>query len=168
MSALEIRLATNRDLKALLAIEEASFDEPWSAGLLRSELELTATRRYSVATSGGSVLGYLGLMRIDEDVHVNTIATAIDARGQGIATRLLLEGIEAVLAEGGRHLTLEVAATNLSAQSLYRRFGLAPVGVRRGYYAGGVDAIVMWCRDMDSGEEMARRAMIAASLGSEP
>lgn len=166
MSDLAIRLASARDLKALLAIEEASFDEPWTAGLLRSELALSATRRYSVAVTSRSIVGYLGLMRVDEDVHVNTIATAADHRGQGIATRLLLEGIAASLAEGGRHLTLEVAANNLSAQALYRRFGLAPVGVRRGYYAGGVDALVMWCREMDSHEEQARRAEIAASLGS--
>lgn len=166
MSEVAIRRATRRDLSRLVAIEEASFDEPWTAGLLRSELELTATRRYSVATVDRHIVGYLGLMRIDEDVHVNTIATDPTRRGQGIATTLLLEGIDAVLEEGGRHLTLEVAATNASAQALYRRFGLAPVGVRRGYYAGGVDAIVMWCRDMDSDDEVARRRGIASSLGS--
>jgi ribosomal-protein-alanine N-acetyltransferase len=168
VSGLAIRLATTRDLRRMLAIEQVSFDEPWTEGLLRSELELRSSRRYSVATQGRAVIGFLGLMAIDEDVHVNTIATDPAHRSNGVATALLLEGIDGVLAMGGRHLTLEVAATNEGAQALYRRFGLAPVGVRRGYYAGGVDAIVMWCRDLDSEGEVARRAEIAASLASRP
>ena len=39
---------------------------------------------------------------------------------------------------------LEVRADNPRAQDLYRRFGFADVGVRRGYYQpSGMDAIVM-------------------------
>ncbi len=45
---------------------------------------------------------------------------------------------------------------NEPAVALYRRFGLAPVGVRSGYYAGGADALVMWVRDIDSEAYAAR------------
>jgi ribosomal-protein-alanine N-acetyltransferase len=31
---------------------------------------------------------------------------------------------------------------------LYRRFGFAPVGVRKQYYENIEDAIVMWCHDI--------------------
>ena len=32
---------------------------------------------------------------------------------------------------------------------MYRRFGFAPVGVRKNYYENVEDAIVMWAHDID-------------------
>ena len=168
MRPLRIRPATTRDLRALVRLEEASFPEPWNENLLRSEIQGGPSRRYSVAVLGRRIVGCLGLMTVDDEVHINTLSTDPSHRGEGIATRLLLEGIGAVVSSGARHLTLEVAASNQSAQSLYRKFGLAPVGVRRGYYANGEDGLVMWAYDLDQPDEVARRASIAASLGSEP
>ena len=168
MSLLEIALVDLGDLEALVGIEELSFPDPWSAELLRGELELPRSRRYTKALRDGEIVGYLGLMFVDDEVHVNTLATLPASQGRGVATRLLLEGIEASLERGGRHLTLEVAVSNQRAQALYRRFGLAPVGVRKRYYAGGEDALVMWLRDLDEDAERRRRAAIAESLGSEP
>ena len=50
-----------------------------------------------------------------------------------------------------------MAANNEPAQTLYRRFGFAPVGVRKNYYPiTGQDALVMWAYDVDT-EEYARR-----------
>ena len=41
--------------------------------------------------------------------------------------------------------SLEVRASNESAKALYRKFGIAPVGIRRGYYqSNGEDALIMW------------------------
>ncbi len=52
---------------------------------------------------------------------------------------------------GVRHLSLEVAASNEPAQTLYRRFGFAPVGIRKNYYPiTGEDALVMWAYDIDT------------------
>ena len=49
--------------------------------------------------------------------------------------------------------------------ALYKRFGLAPVGVRPNYYPEtGEDALVMWARDIDSDEYAERLAAIEASL----
>ncbi|HZB72910.1 MAG TPA: hypothetical protein VE395_12280, partial [Acidimicrobiales bacterium] len=47
----------------------------------------------------------------------------------------------------------EVRMGNGAAQDLYRRFGFAPAGVRKGYYAEtGEDALVMWAHDIDGAE----------------
>ena len=54
-----------------------------------------------------------------------------------------------------------MAANNEPAQALYRRFGFAPVGVRKNYYpVTGQDALVMWAYDIDTEEyaPAARRA----------
>lgn len=166
MSALSIRPATIRDLRALVRLEEACFPEPWNENLLRSEIGAGPSRRYTVAVLGRKIVGCLGLMTVDDEAHVNTLSSDPAHRGQGVATRLLLDGIDACLADGIRHLTLEVAASNLAAQGLYRKFGLAPVGVRRGYYAGGEDGLVMWVYDLDRPDEIRRREGIARSLFS--
>ncbi len=62
-------------------------------------------------------------------------------------SRLIRDAIEM----GARHLTLEVRTGNEAARRLYHRFGLAPVGVRPGYYQGE-DALIMWAHDIDSPE----------------
>ena len=86
--------------------------------------------------------GYIGFMIVDDEAHITTIATAADYQRMGVATTLLLDGIATLLPAGIKHLTLEVAAGNEPAQSLYRRFGFAPVGVRKNYYqVTGEDAL---------------------------
>jgi len=69
-----------------------------------------------------------------------------------------------LVADGVRHVSLEVAANNEPAQMLYRRFGFAPVGVRKNYYpVTGQDALVMWAYDVDSPEYAARLEALAAA-----
>jgi ribosomal-protein-alanine N-acetyltransferase len=58
-----------------------------------------------------------------------------------------------------------VRVSNDAAQSLYQRFGFAPAGVRKGYYAEtGEDAIVMWVHDIGTDEYAARLAGIESSI----
>ena len=43
--------------------------------------------------------------------------------------------------------------SNKGAQEMYRRFGFAPVGVRKNYYQEtNEDALVMWVHDIDAPE----------------
>jgi ribosomal-protein-alanine N-acetyltransferase len=70
------------------------------------------------------------------------------------------------LAAGANSLTLEVRVSNRSAQALYQRFGMAPVGVRKRYYKDE-DALVMWVHDIDSSEYRARLEEIEASLSGD-
>jgi [ribosomal protein S18]-alanine N-acetyltransferase len=74
-----------------------------------------------------------------------------------IGTRLLLALAHTARGWGCTGLTLEVRMGNAPAQELYRRFGFAPAGVRKGYYAEtGEDALVMWAHDID-GQAYAER-----------
>ena len=166
MTELVIEAMRHRDLRRVVEIEKDLFPDPWSLALLRSELDAGPSRRYTKAVVAGQIVGYLGLMFVEDEVHVNTLGVSTRSQGLGMASRLLLDGFEAALDRGARHGTLEVAVSNEPAKALDRRFGLAPVGVRRGYYGRGEDALVMWVRDIGSEAEMARRAAIAESLGS--
>ena len=150
---LRIEKLKRRDLRHVLPIENAVFPEPWSVAVFNSELALRRGRRYRAAWNGDQMAGYIGFMMVDEEAHITTIATAPAYQRAGVATALILDGIHALRGTGTKHLSLEVAAGNEPAKALYRRFGFAPVGVRRNYYPRtGEDALVMWVYDIDSEE----------------
>lgn len=140
-----IRPAERRDIDELLDIEESRFDDPWTRGVLIDELSQPATRRYTVAVVAGRVVGYLGVMYVLDELHVNTIAVRAEYEGRGVAASLLDDAVADALARGIRRATLEVAISNERAQRLYRRYGFAPVGVRPRYYERtGEDALICW------------------------
>ncbi len=154
---LRIDKLRRRDLRALLPIEARVFPEPWSVAVFNSELALRKGRLYRAAWDGNELAGYIGFMIVDDEAHMTTIATAPSHQRAGVATTLIIDAIGTLLAGGVKHLSLEVAANNDPAQTLYRRFGFAPVGVRKNYYpVTGQDAIVMWAYDIDS-DDYARR-----------
>ncbi|HUC05854.1 MAG TPA: ribosomal protein S18-alanine N-acetyltransferase [Acidimicrobiales bacterium] len=150
---LRIEKLKRRDLRHVLPIEAAVFPEPWSVGVFNSELALRHGRLYRAAWRGDALVGYIGFMIVDDEAHVTTIATSPAHQRAGVARTLLIDGIRTLVPMGVKHLSLEVATGNEAAQSLYRRFGFAPVGVRKNYYSvTGEDAIVMWAYDVDTPE----------------
>jgi ribosomal-protein-alanine N-acetyltransferase len=158
-----------RHLRAVLRIEKAVYPTPWSMGLYLAELSAPTGRTYLVARSGSRVVGYGGTMHVVDEAHVTTLAVHPHRHGRGIGARLLLALVRDAVAEGLTSLTLEVRADNAAAQALYRRFGLAPVGVRRGYYrpsgpAPAADAVVMGAEDIGGAAYGARLDRIEAAL----
>jgi ribosomal-protein-alanine N-acetyltransferase len=153
------------DVPAVSTLEREIYPEPWSARIFFDELA-QGNRTYIVVTSDAEILGYGGLMLIEDDAHITTLAVVPGFRRMRLGTRLLLTLVEKALAAGARHLTLEVRATNTDAQRLYERFGFAPVGKRKGYYAGE-DAIVMWALDVDAEEYGLRLEEIRGELATE-
>ncbi len=168
-SAVRIVPLRRRHLRHVVQIEEANYPRPWSSTVFLSEIAQRRSRRYTVATIGPLVVGYCGLMVVAEDGHITTLTVDTAWHRRSIGTVLLLDQARAAATLGVRHLTLEVRTSNFSAQALYRRFGFAPVGVRRNYYPEtGEDAIVMWARDIDSADYAQRLAGIEARLRSGP
>ena len=142
-----------RHVRSVLRIEEQVYPRPWTSSLFLSELALRTTRAYFVARIGRDVVGYAGVMISFEDSHVTTIAVDPAWQRHGVATRLLVALVRESLVRGAQHMTLEVRMSNKGAQDLYRRFGFAPVGVRKNYYPEtNEDALVMWAHDVDSPE----------------
>jgi ribosomal-protein-alanine N-acetyltransferase len=120
---------------------------------------------YVVARVGTTVVGYGGLMLVQEDGHITTIAVDPAYHRHKIATRVLLTLDAAAVERGARNLTLEVRVGNQPAQELYRQFGFVPAGIRKGYYVEtNEDAIVMWSHDVDTEEHRARLDAIAATV----
>ncbi len=96
--------------------------------------------------------GYAGLLSSGEDGHITTVAVDPACHRHQIGTRLHAHaGPPGLDWRGAKNLTLEVRVSNEGAQAMYRTFGFAPVGVRKGYYVEtNEDAIVMWAHDIDT------------------
>jgi ribosomal-protein-alanine N-acetyltransferase len=164
---LEVRITTmrRRHLRGVLKIENQVYPRPWSLGLFMGELAMRNGRVYLVARVGPNVVGYAGLLFSGPDGHITTIAVDPAWHRLGIGARLLLELSRQAIARDAQSLTLEVRVSNDPAQAMYQRFGFAPAGVRKGYYAEtGEDAIVMWVHDIGTEEYAERLAGIEASI----
>jgi ribosomal-protein-alanine N-acetyltransferase len=167
LADLHVELVTmkRRHLRSVLRIEAQVYPRPWTLGLFLSELSLRPSRVYLVAKVHGTVVGFAGLMVTVDEGHVTTIAVDPAWHRRGIGARLLVALARAAVARGCRGLTLEVRMSNEPAQAMYRRFGFAPAGVRKGYYPEtGEDALVMWAHDVDRPEYAAKLDGIEAGL----
>ena len=132
------------DIPAVTAIEAASFRDPWSAGAFREELG-APHRAYFVADEAGAVLGYAGVMLVDDDAHLMNVAVDSARRGEGLGRALTTEAMSRASAMGATRMTLEVRPSNAAAIALYESLGLEGVGERPGYYADtGEAALIMW------------------------
>ena len=161
---MRIEKLRRRDLRKLLRIESQVFPEPWSPEVFNSELALRKGRLYRAAWDGEEMAGYIGFLIVDEEAHMTTIATAPAYQRSGVAITMIVDAVRSLRAGGIKHISLEVAANNKPAQTLYRRFGFAPVGVRKNYYpVPGQDALDMWAYDIDSEEYALRLHELAAS-----
>jgi [ribosomal protein S18]-alanine N-acetyltransferase len=146
MLSRSLRMMTLADIETILPLEESLFgEESWSRQMLEGELaEQPRSRYYVVADDDGVITGYAGLMVAGAQADVLTLAVAADRWGRGTGSALL----EALLAEAQRRgcteVFLEVRVDNQRAQDLYRRYGFAQIGIRKGYYQpSGTDALVM-------------------------
>jgi ribosomal-protein-alanine N-acetyltransferase len=146
-------LTTIEQIDEVLAIEHASFTNPWSREMYVAELNNRGVSFFFLArTAAHGVVGFCSFWRVLDELHINNLAVLPERRREGVAAALL----ERVLAEGARlgakRATLEVRRSNEVARHLYERFGFAVAGVRRNYYSQPVeDALVLWREQLDHG-----------------
>ncbi|NNC39577.1 MAG: ribosomal protein S18-alanine N-acetyltransferase [Acidimicrobiia bacterium] len=159
---MEIRAMTPSDVPAVLELEQLIYPEPWSEKVFNDELA-QPSRVYLLALDDGEVVGYSGLMVVFEDAHITTMSVAPAARGSGVGQRMMMKLVDAALAAEAEHLTLEVRMSNDPAQALYRKFGFAPVGVRKDYYLNE-DALIMWASGINEDDYQQRLARIREEM----
>ena len=80
-----------------------------------------------VAVQGGRVVATCRLLRVGDGVKLGRLAVAADARGRGIASRLLAEAEAQALAGGERRIALDAQT---GALALYERAGYSARGER--------------------------------------
>lgn len=132
-----IRRAGLADVSAMWAIESLSFPTPWSRWSFLSEL---GHRNSYMLVAGPSppqpwqTWAYLIFWVVLEEMHILNLAVHPAQRRQGIARRLLSEGLAQARTLGAEIAWLEVRPSNLAARALYESFGFKEVGRRPHYY----------------------------------
>jgi ribosomal protein S18 acetylase RimI-like enzyme len=134
------RRATSADVAAIAAVESACFGaSAWSETLVADEVR---SERHVVLVSDD--LEAYGAISVAGDVaDLDRIAVLPGARGRGLARDILADLVDLARDLDAERMLLEVAADNVAAIGLYEAHGFDTIATRRGYYAGGTDALVM-------------------------
>lgn len=132
------------------------FDDFWKPETLRNEL-INENSRYIISKNDkDEILGFAGIWKSVDDVHITNVVVKKDIRHQGIGSLLLEKLIEIVknynlnaddywspIHNKINSITLEVNCKNTPAIELYSKYGFEKVGTRKKYYKGIEDAFIM-------------------------
>ena len=139
------RLASPADLDGVLALEEASFNNPTTREWYEGELKRPEVCFiYVLRTPDRPVAGFCAFWLVIDQAHINNLAILPELRGQGLGTQLLEAIIDEAAHLGAILLTLEVRQSNAPALRLYEKAGFYREGVRKNYYTNPVeDALIL-------------------------
>lgn len=123
----KLRPVETADIPALLAIEEACFDEFWRYDAI-SFLDIVATHPYFVvAELDGKVIGYQFNALDGEFGYLVRIAVHPSLNGQGIGARLMAEAIRFFKQANVIRIMLNTQDDNTHAHRLYEWFGFVRI-----------------------------------------
>lgn len=143
MENILINKMTNEDLEKIKDNLSKNFDNFWDYEILKEELN-SRTSKYIVAKKSNNIIvGFAGIKIILDEAEIMNIVTKKEERHQGIG-KLLLNEIIKISKENNIYLiNLEVNAKNTIAINLYKKYNFKEVGLRKKYYNGQDDAILM-------------------------
>ncbi|KNZ32493.1 MAG: hypothetical protein AD742_12190 [Methylibium sp. NZG] len=143
-----VRLApmTAQHLGLVLGIENAAYEFPWSHGNFIDSLAAGHIAQV-LCDPRGELLGYLVALPGYQEMHLLNLTVAPAAQGLGHARGMLAWLVARCAEQGAQQLWLEVRESNARALRVYRHFGFASIGTRKGYYPAPLgrreDAVVM-------------------------
>lgn len=141
---LALRPMLASDISTVIGIELRAYPHPWTEGIFHDCLRVG----YScwVYEYRDSIIGYLILSLVIDEMHILNICIDPDYQNQGLG-KLLLREAEAISQEkSAKEVFLEVRPSNKAALLLYQDFGYNQIGLRKDYYPannGREDAILM-------------------------
>lgn len=139
-------MTSPEQIDAVLAVEEASFTNPWTRAMYVAELENPGVSFcYLARSANGQVVGFCSFWRVVDELHINNLAVLPSHRREGVASALLEYVMQQGADQGATRATLEVRRSNEAARVLYEQFGFSVAGVRKGYYTKPEeDALILW------------------------
>lgn len=138
-----IRRASVDDVLEIYNIELECFDKPWSVENITGEI-LNPISTYFVVELLGKVICYMGYQNILSEGYVTNIAVRKNYRGLGYGKKMMEYFLEDCVKNKICAASLEVAAKNERALSLYTKMGFEVKGLRKNYYGMDKDAYIMW------------------------
>lgn len=140
---IKIREMQLDDLEQVMTIEEANFSVPWTETGFFTFL-LREDTLFLVAEEGEKILGYCGVVTVQDEGDITNVAVEKNSQNQGIGKKLLEEMFQRTQKAGVCRLFLEVRAGNAAALHLYEKMGFVQMGIRKNYYEQPVeDGVVM-------------------------
>jgi ribosomal-protein-alanine N-acetyltransferase len=144
---LALRPMAADDVTEVHALECSVFPHPWSRVNFMDSLASGYDAWVLREEGSGQLAGYFLLMYALDEAHLLDVAVAGERHGAGLG-RFLLDRIAArARSQGMESILLEVRPSNERALHVYRRYGYAEIGRRKGYYPAHEgrreDAIVM-------------------------
>ena len=134
------------DVDEVHALECSVFPHPWSRANFADSLA-AGYDAWLLRDAQGKLAAYFLLMYALDEAHLLDVAVAGERQGTGLGRYLLETLCERARAMGAESVLLEVRPTNARALAVYKRFGFAEIGRRKGYYPAHEgkreDAIVM-------------------------
>ncbi len=136
----EIREMSEKDLYAVLMIENQCFISPWPKADILTDWKDNQYSRWLVILVDDVVAGFIDYWITFDSATICQIAIQKGYRRLGLASKLLDEMFKDCYAEKVRNITLEVRGSNEAAISLYKKYGFKFVVSKEGYYSDGEDA----------------------------
>ncbi len=136
-SRLDVAPMRDADVDAVAAAEQRSYAFPWTRGNFVDSLK--AGHGMWVCRQGGVLVGHAVMMMAVDEAHLLNITIVPERQRQGLGGELLRHAMAVARGHGATRMLLEVRPSNAPAQALYRSFGFAPIGRRKGYYPGPAD-----------------------------
>ena len=141
---IQVRGMRAEDLAAVSAMENISYDFPWSAGIFSDCVK--AGHPCWVLCVDADIAGYGILSMGAGEAHVLNLCIGPEYRGRGLGRHLLNRLLDIARWNGAEQAFLEVRPSNPLAKALYESVGFSEIGRRPRYYPahnGREDAIVM-------------------------
>lgn len=133
-------------LDSILKIEQQVYSFPWSRGNFVDSFNAEHVF-FGIVDESKKLLAYIVLMPVLDEVHLLTIAVALEQQQRGFALILLNKMCEYAVEQHFLSVMLEVRIGNVRAIEVYDKFGFEKIGLRKKYYASfdqtREDALVM-------------------------
>jgi ribosomal-protein-alanine N-acetyltransferase len=145
---------TRMHLDEVMAIERASYTNPWSRQGFEHEIEnesLSWSRVALTVERAPEVAGYCVVWFVLEHLHLQNLAVHPRHRRRGLGRALVLAALDVGLARGARTALLEVRRSNLAAQTLYRALGFRHTFDRKDYYSDPREDALLFERALVAG-----------------
>ena len=134
---------STRDLRGVAAVEQASYEFPWSPGIFRDCL--LAGYQCLVLVAEGDVNGYAIMSVAAREAHILNLCVHPELQRRGFGRQLLHALCIRADSLGVERAFLEVRPSNAAAINLYTAAGFEQIGVRPSYYqahGGREDAVI--------------------------
>jgi ribosomal-protein-alanine N-acetyltransferase len=121
------------DLPKMMEIERSSFDNSWSAQVMRDSLNAAHTQCFGIVVDF-QLIGYVVFSIVLDEAEILSMTIHPSQQGKGYGKALLNYAIDAAKHAGAEVIYLEVRANHPIAIPLYEKMGFVRIGMRPDYY----------------------------------